>query len=120
MKLSMKGQSQLDPYLNISTTSAINQVYTWQKNGESIIEFHLPLHEYLLSEVERIRSGGNLNLHALISVVVAPKDKSYPIEEQEYTFDVKFDVPKSEWNELILPELTEKNHYDYISDNRNI
>jgi hypothetical protein len=91
----MEGQSALDPYLNISTVSAINQLYTWQKNGESTIEFHLPLHEHLLSEIERIRSGGNLNLHALISVLAVPKDKSYPLEEQEYPFDVQFAIPKS-------------------------
>jgi hypothetical protein len=108
LKLSMTGQSPLDPYLHILTVSAINQIYTWQKNGQSEIEFHLPLQEHLLSEIERIRSGSNLNLHALISVLASPKDKSYPLEEQEYTFDVKFSVPKSQWNELILPELKRK------------
>lgn len=95
-------------YINIATVSATNQLYIWNRNGESEIEFHLSLNDYLLSEIETIRNGNNLNLHAIIYVLSSPKDKSYLMEELECLFDITFSIPKSEWNEEIFPELTRK------------
>jgi hypothetical protein len=79
-------------------------MYTWDKNGESEIEFDIPLVSYLLSEIENIRKGGNLNLVAEILLLANEKNT----EELEYSFVVEFDIPKSIWNESILPQLMNK------------
>ncbi|NAL78244.1 hypothetical protein [Nitrososphaera sp. AFS] len=92
----------------IGTASSTNLIYTWDINGDSEIEFDITLDSYLLSEIENIRKGGNLNLVAEILLVANERNISYGTQEFEYPFVVEFDIPKSIWNENILPHLMNK------------
>lgn len=95
-------------YLNIGSSSATKLLYTWDKSGKSELVFDFPLDNYLLSEIENIRSGGDLNLSADISLLAKTHDPSYILEEQECPFSIKFTIAKSEWNDKILPQLISK------------
>jgi hypothetical protein len=61
-----------------------------------------------VSEIENIRKGGDLNLVAEILLLANEKNKSQTTEEWQYPLVVGFDIPKSKWNENILPQLMNK------------
>ena len=92
----------------IGTVSSTNLIYRWDKNGESEIAFDVILNGYLVSEIENIRKGGDLNLMVEILIVANEINKSHTTEDLEYPFVVEFEIPKSKWNEKILPQLINK------------
>ena len=74
------------------------------QNGDSEFEFVLTLDSYLLSEIENMRRGRNLNFVVEI-LLLASDNKESHTTESEYPFVLEFEVPKSKWKEDILPHL---------------
>ena len=68
----------------IGTVSSTNSIYTWDTHGESEIEFDVTLDGYLMSEIENIRKGGDLNLVVEILLLANEIGKSYTAEEMQY------------------------------------
>ncbi len=81
---------------------------TWALNMDRNLELNLPLDHYVLSQIEKVREGGNLHLKANIRLQAHKFND--PASIREYHADIDdIEVPKSKWVEEILPNLNYKN-----------
>jgi len=83
-----------DPYINIPP------------NSERYASFYFDLEHYGLSQIEKLREGGDLRLEANINFLAEVYQQ--PPTQNSFSANISFAIPKSDWVEKILPQLKYK------------
>ncbi|NOJ27849.1 MAG: hypothetical protein DA330_07565, partial [Nitrososphaera sp.] len=96
------------PNLLVGEAHTERLFHRWYINSTSNIEFILKLDHQLISQIEKLRGNGKLNLRLRMRCVWYPESDPARIREADFDLD-NIDVPKSKWVEDVLPELGFKN-----------
>lgn len=100
----IKGQLQLSNGIRIGMLSSEKPYIILYSNNEQTLELYLELDHYKLHQIEEFRKGSDLSLQMNINFVVEKRGQPQNRDMNSFN-NIRFEIPKSEWVEKILPNI---------------
>lgn len=100
----INGQLLLSNGIRIGTLSCEKPYIILYSNNEHTLELYLELDHYKLHQIEEFRKGSDLSLQ--MNIIFVMEKPGQPQNKEMGSFNnLRFDIPKSEWVEKILPNI---------------
>lgn len=99
----IKAQLLLNDGVRVGTLISEKPFITLFPNNEENLELYLELDQYKLHQIEKFRKGSELALQMNISFIIESRDKLQ--NKGIGNLNLRFEIPKSEWVEKILPNI---------------
>ncbi len=99
----IKAQLLLNDGVRVGTLISEKPFITLFPNNEENLELYLELDQYKLHQIEKFRKGSELALQMNFSFIIESRDKLQ--NKGMGNLNLRFEIPKSEWVEKILPNI---------------
>ncbi|MFZ3169873.1 MAG: hypothetical protein WA130_19850 [Candidatus Methanoperedens sp.] len=100
----IKGQLLLSDGIRIGSLTSEKPYINLYRNNEHTLELYIELDHYKLHQIEKFRKGSELVLQMNINFIV--EKQGQPQNKEIGSFNnLRFEIPKSEWVEKILPNI---------------
>ncbi len=100
----IKGQLLLSDGIRIGSLTSERPYIILYRNNEHTLELYIELDHYKLHQIEKFRKGSELILQMNINFII--EKRGQPQNKEIGSFNnLRFEIPKSEWVEKILPNI---------------